>query len=158
MIPSGETLRFPVPSGHPLAKYQSFKRLSEISNLQDLAIVKSIVQRNPAVSSKQIHEALTQYLSTGNNRIHVLDIPGDLTVPTGTTLIFPGPVTMLTLRNVDIQGTGTILAYGSFNLLCRSIGDSTYPLYPPGSGPGLPSPVGPPLSPPGHYIPVQPEG
>jgi hypothetical protein len=39
-IKSGETVRFPVASDHPLAKYQQLKTVSELGSLHDLAVVR----------------------------------------------------------------------------------------------------------------------
>jgi|GEM_PF-6968178 len=126
VIKSGEVVHFPVTSDHPLAKYQQQLDSSQLSNLHDLAIVRTMVQANPRLSTDQITMAVNGILASSNIRtILQLGFP-DLTVEEGATMVLAGPISTLTAGNVVVLGD--ILAYGALNLSCSTLGGIAPPV------------------------------
>lgn len=145
-IKSGEVVGFPVASDHPFAKYQKLKAVSELGNLHDLAVVSKMTRAAPVLSTVDITKAVNGILSSaGVSTIVDLTMP-DFVVQAGATLILRGPITQLTVGNFVLDGT--VIAYGSFNLTCISLGaGSVGPTPGQGEGGGLPPGYGYPQPP-----------
>jgi hypothetical protein len=150
VVRSGETVRFPVASEHPLAQFQQLKAVSEVANVHDLAIVRALTRANPELSTAQINSAVTSIIrSSGASGIIVVHIPVDFHVEHGATVVFAGPITTMTANNVYVDGR--LIAHGSLNVRCASFGGTpriTLPHPLPGPHPrpplpGLPSGVAP---------------
>jgi hypothetical protein len=126
VIKSGQVVHFPVTSGDPLARYQQQLGISQVSNLHDLGIVRSIIQADPRASTDQITTAVSSILASSNtSTILQLEFP-DLTVEEGATLVFAGPITTLTAGNVIILGE--VRVYGSLDISCSTIGGTARPV------------------------------
>jgi hypothetical protein len=132
-----------VASNDPLAQFQQLKAPAEVANLQDLAIVRSLVRANPNVSAAQINDAVNSILaSSGVSHIPIITLP-DITVEQGATVVFGGPITSVVANNFYVDGT--IIAHGSLNISCASFGASppAPPLRPPGGPVPIPKAPGP---------------
>ena len=126
VIKSGEVVYFPVTSDHPLARYQQQVDASQASNLHDLAIVRTVTQANSKLSTDQITMAVKGVLASSNvGSILQLVFP-DLTVEEGATMVLAGPITTLNAGNVAVLGE--ILAYGSVNIACATLGNAVPPV------------------------------
>jgi hypothetical protein len=129
VISSGQTVRFPVSSTDPLAKFQSFQALDQVGNIEDLAFARAIIQKNPTISAAAVRQAVfepgTLIGDLSGQILSVGELTTDLIVQPGGTVVFAGPVTKVVFANVDIQRTGQIIAHGSLNLTCTSLGDSS---------------------------------
>jgi hypothetical protein len=129
VISSGQTVRFPVSSTDTLAKFQSFQALDQAGNIEDLAIAKAIIQKNPTISAAAVHQAVavhgTLIGDVPAQILNVGELTTDLIVQPGGTVVFAGPITKVIFANVDLQKTGRIIVHGSLNLTCTSLGDST---------------------------------
>jgi IPT/TIG domain len=126
VIRSGEVLRFPVSSDDPLAKYQHQLDVSQVSNLHDLATVRTITRTNPRLSTDQIIATVKGILaSSGVSTILNLTLP-DLIVEEGATMVCGGPITTISAGNVIVLGE--ILVYGDLNLSCSTLGDIAPPV------------------------------
>jgi hypothetical protein len=133
-IQSGLTVRFPVAATHPLAQYQTLKALSDVANLNDLAVSSALTNINPKLTSAQLNAAVGGFLSAqGASAVAQLQFP-DLHVEEGATLVFAGPITVVVANNFYVDGT--IIAYGSLNISCASFGASPAPLVNGGGGGG----------------------
>jgi hypothetical protein len=120
VIKSGQVVHFPVTSDHTLAKYQQQINRSQVSNLHDLAVVRTITQANPKLSSDDVSRAVDGILASSNvGSILQLTFP-DLIVEDGATMVLGGPITTLEAGNVIVLGE--ILVHGSFNLTCSTLG------------------------------------
>jgi hypothetical protein len=125
VIKSSETVRFPVTSEHPLAKHQQQFSISQLTNLNDLAIVRAKTRNIPGLSASQVETAVNGILASSNSSaILQLTFP-DLTVEPGATMVCDGPITTISAGNVIVLGE--ILAYGSLNLSCTTLGSIAVP-------------------------------
>jgi hypothetical protein len=120
VIAAGTTVQFPVPSEHPLASYQQVLPVNQVTNLQDLAVVRTLTQAAPGSSTAQLTGYVNGILSSaGASGILHVTFP-DITVEAGATLTFSGPISTISAGNVTVLGT--IIAHGSFNLNCTQLG------------------------------------
>ena len=120
VINKGETVRFPVAASHPLAKYQSIKAPSDLPDLHGLAIVQTMVQKNPRITNAQLSTELQNILNHGLGTGILSILFPDITVEEGANLVFGGPVSTVSAGVVTVKGTITI--YGSMNLACTELG------------------------------------
>jgi IPT/TIG domain len=126
LIVSGEIVRFPVANDHPLASYQQQLSVAQVSNLQDLTIVRAMAQAHPELSTDQITTAFNDALASSNiGGILQLTFP-NLTVEEGATMVIDGPVTTLTAGDVIILGE--LIVNGSLNLTCSTLGGVARPI------------------------------
>jgi hypothetical protein len=146
VVSSGSTVRFPVASDDPLAKFQQLKTVAQLENLHDIAFVRALVAANPNLSMAQVSAAVNSFLSNSQtSQITTINIPVPFQVEAGATLILSGPITVINAQ--DFYVDGTIICYGSLNINCTSIGalpggGSIYGQGS-GSGSGWPVPPGP---------------
>ena len=123
VVRSGETVRFPVATSHPLAQFQELKTVSELTNLHDLAFARALTAANPVLTSAQVSSAVSSFLSSSgaSHIIHIhIPIEADFQVEKGATVVFAGPITVMTARNFYVDGA--IIAHGSLNVRCASFG------------------------------------
>ena len=120
VINPGEVVRFPVPSGHPLARYQQLKPVSEFGNLHDLAIVRKLITDHPQITPDEIVRAVTGLLSSFATTTFLSLLFPDITVKSGGILILSGPINYVTAGKVVVQGE--IQVHGSLNLFCSQLG------------------------------------
>jgi IPT/TIG domain len=128
VITSGETVQFPVPSDHPLAKYQQQVGLSELGNLHDLAVAQMLTQTNPKLTTDQVAEAVGDILASANQST-VLQLEfgtADIVVEEGASMVLDGPITTLTAGNVIVLGE--IVAHGSLNITSSTCGGTPQPV------------------------------
>lgn len=119
-IKAGEKVRFPVDARHPLAKYQQFKKPSQMPDVHNLAIVARLRQQNPRISEVELNHTLAGILDQSlAGQIIQLQFP-DIFVEKGGELVCGGPVTTLQANKVTVKGKMTIL--GSMNLTCSELG------------------------------------
>jgi hypothetical protein len=155
VIKSGEVVRFPVASDHPLAKYQQLLDVSQVPNLHELAIVRRLRTANPNLPPSAVVAAVQGILrSSGVSTIFTQLLP-DITIEQGATAIYDGPVTQIAAGKVSVQGE--MIVYGSLNLTCTEL-DGVIPPSSSGGGGGSSSGGGGGTSgfnPPPHHGPVE---
>ena len=123
VIRSGQTVRFPVTSEDPLAAFQQLKTVSELTNLHELAFVRSLTATNPTLSTAQISAAVSSFLAAaGTSQAATINFPEDFQIEAGATVTFAGPITVITAQNFYVDGT--INAHGSLNITALSFGAS----------------------------------
>ena len=138
VITSGQVVNFPVPSDHPLAKYQQLQPVPAVGNLSDLAVVRVLTKSNPNLSTAQITATVAGMLNSANvSSILTLNLP-DITVQEGATMVLGGPINKLNANNVTIEGT--LVVHGSLNLTCNQLGGNVILIRP---VPIVPIPVKP---------------
>src|SRR6516162_779040 len=119
-IQIGTTVQFPVPSEHPFATYQKILPVDQVTNVQDLAVARTLTKASPGLSTAQLVEHVNGILgSAGASGILQVAL-SDITVESGATLVFSGPISKVSANNVTVLGT--IIAHGSFNLDCAQLG------------------------------------
>jgi hypothetical protein len=123
VIKSGQTVRFPVASNDPLARFQQLKTVAELTNVQDLAVARKLTTANPNLTAAQLSGAVNSFLtSSGASHATTIDLPVDFTVESGATIVFAGPVTVVSAQNFYVDGT--VVAQGSLNITCLAFGAS----------------------------------
>jgi hypothetical protein len=128
VITSGEIVQFPVPSDHPLAKYQQQVGLSQLGNLHDLAVARTLTQTNPTLTTDQVTAAVDGILASANHST-VLQLEfgtADIVVEEGASMVLDGPITTLTANNVIVLGE--IVAHGSLNITSSTCGGIPQPV------------------------------
>ena len=126
VVKSGEILRFPVLSDHPLVKYQQQVDVSQASNLREIAVISAKLQTIPSMTSTHITSVVKGILADLNtSTIFQLTLP-DVMVEEGATLVLDGPITTMTAGNVIVLGD--ILVLGSLNLSCATLGGVAPPV------------------------------
>jgi hypothetical protein len=123
VIKSGQTVRFPVASNDPLARFQQLKTVAELTNVQDLAVARKLTSANPNLTAAQLSVAVNSFLtSSGASHATTIDLPVDFTVESGATILFAGPITVVSAQNFYVNGT--VIAQGSLNIKCLAFGAS----------------------------------
>jgi hypothetical protein len=116
-VTAGQTIRFPVPSNHPLAPFQALKNVSEVPNIHELPIAREIVAKRPTISAAD----LTLFLNRILNGSQILVFTAaNLTVAQGATLVLSNPINTITANDVVIAGE--LRSYGSLSITCVQIG------------------------------------
>jgi IPT/TIG domain len=140
VIKSGETVSFPVEANHAFAKFQSMVRPEQIENLAELAVARHLA--TTSTEGDSLKPVIAKILSSaGVDTVLDISVP-DLVIEAGATMILKGPISKITAGHLTIMGK--LLAYGSLNLICESVGGARLPVVT-----GLSVDHGPPL---GHTM------
>jgi hypothetical protein len=119
-ITSGQTVRFPVTSDHPLAQFQQLKAVSDMPNISDLAIARQLTAMRPGLTTAELSDAVNSYLNaSGAASIAALQFP-DFIVEAGATVVFAGPITTVDTNIFYVDGE--LIAHGSLNVTCNTFG------------------------------------
>lgn len=116
-IKKGERIEFPVPEGHPYARFQ---KLTTIKNTDEIAPFVELWRERAVSFGRAFPEttALNRAVSKGNLRLLEIKATNFVVLP-GTVVTLNSPLNLLEFDNVTIEGD--LVSRGDLVVRCKNL-------------------------------------